>query len=291
MEREIAKFGYNKGKLFALMELGRPWNAGILGLFAIVGFLLTKNAIGINVIYAFFSFVFLYLAGTTVNDIFGLETDKINISVRPLPSGRVTLKEAWMFSLFFYALGLLVAYFIGFYFMFWALAFCILSFLYSMKPISLDSRWYSKSLVLAIVTVFIPLNGGASIISGKIVQDMAINYIGLGLSAFFLFVATTNDLKDMKGDAKTGKKTLALLLGEKRTLQISALGVSIFFLITNYLLLNYIKYALIFIAFCIAIWAILIRRYFITENNEMKFTKARFTVLAYILGLIMALLI
>ncbi|MEK6973211.1 MAG: UbiA family prenyltransferase [archaeon] len=290
MEREIAKFGYNKGKLFALLELGRPWNAGILGLFAIIGFLLVKNAIEINVIYAFFSFVFLYMAGTTVNDIFGLETDKINISVRPLPSGRVTLKEAWAYSIFFYALGLSVSYFVGFYFMFWALAFCVLSFLYSMKPISLDSKWYSKSLVLAIVTVFVPFSGGASIISGKIIQEMAINYIGLAMSAFFLFIATTNDLKDMKGDAETGKKTLALLLGEKKTMQISAFGLSIFFLLTNYMLLNYIKYSLAFMAFCVIIWAILIRRYFITENNEMKFTKARFTVLAYVLGLIAMLL-
>ena len=66
-----------------------------------------------------------------------------------------------------------------------------------MKPISLDSNGI-QSLVL-VVTVFVLL-AAVSIISGKIIRNgnklYRISNVGIPS-----FIATTNDLKDMKGDA------------------------------------------------------------------------------------------
>lgn len=289
MEREIARFGLNRGKWFAFIELGRPWNACVLGLFAVIGFVLVNKTIELTTIYAFFSFVFLYMAGTTINDIYGMETDRINISVRPLPSNRLTIKEATLFSAFFYIAGLILAQYIAITFFFWTLVFCIMSLLYSVKPVSFALRWYAKSLALALVTVFIPMSAGASI-SSKIFCEASIVNITLSMTLFFMFIAIANDLKDLKGDAETEKRTLALMLGEKRTILLSAIGTIFFFALTNYFLISQLRNNIWFMIFCLIIASGFIYTYFIEKNYETLFTKTRLILLVYVIGLLIAML-
>jgi len=46
--------------------------------------------------------------GNIVNDIFDCETDKKAKPFRPLPSGRLTLFQAWFFALWFALAGLVI---------------------------------------------------------------------------------------------------------------------------------------------------------------------------------------
>src|SRR3954463_15761953 len=72
------------------------WQAAIL-LYPIVG--LTMAAV-------------LNAASNALNQIYDLEIDRVNKPKRPLPSGRLSLREAWVFTWIAYAIALMLAWFV-----------------------------------------------------------------------------------------------------------------------------------------------------------------------------------
>lgn len=52
-------------------------------------------------------------ASNGLNQIYNLEIDRINKPRRPLPSGRITLRQAWRFTLANYALALALAWLVA----------------------------------------------------------------------------------------------------------------------------------------------------------------------------------
>ncbi|RPJ55817.1 MAG: hypothetical protein EHM24_30955, partial [Acidobacteria bacterium] len=160
----------------------------------------------------------LNAASNGLNQIYDLEIDAVNKPKRPLPSGRMTLREAWAFTLVTFATALTLVWFVapgGRRECFWLfVAATLITCLYSVPP------FRTKRLgIWANVTVAIP-RGALLKVAGwstvKTVYGGEPWFIGAIFGLFLLGATTTKDFADMEGDARGGCRTLPIQYGVRR---------------------------------------------------------------------------
>ena len=91
-------------ELIGYLKISRPFNSFLAGLATFIGILI---AIGFNSIPEYYLEIVLAMlvtsciaaGGYVINDYFDYEIDKINQPHRALPSGQITNKEAYIFSM------------------------------------------------------------------------------------------------------------------------------------------------------------------------------------------------
>ena len=162
----------------------------------------------------------LNAASNVLNQICDFENDRINKPERMLPSGRITISRAAIFSAVLYAVALWLAWLISpggrhecFYL---ALAAAVFTYLYSGRPFRTKRHWFGANLTIAIP------RGGLLKVAGwscaaPIATDIEPWYIG---SIFFLFLlgaASTKDYSDMEGDRAAGCITMPVRFGVRRS--------------------------------------------------------------------------
>lgn len=280
------------------LELMRYKNCLMAGFAAIIGTLIAFNILAsdahgshlpgnfpVSATGLVFLVVFLVSgAGNAINDYFDIKIDTINRPERPIPSGRVKLKEALYFSYLLFALGTVLAFSIN--------PVCGLIALFN----SLLLIFYAKTLKST------PLFGNLSIgyLTGSTFLFGASVFGFEGLKTLFvLFVLSAlaitareivKDIEDMEGDKIEGADTLPLRIGARKA---SYLAVLIGFLAVLLSPLPYLMSVLglrylylVFLAdlgFLAAIHQILVR------NNPAKSSKMFkiamfFALLAFIAG-------
>ena len=280
------------------LELMRYKNCLMAGFAAIIGTLIAFNILASDALNSYYpgnfpyfdaGIVFLVVflvsgAGNAINDYFDIKIDSINRPERPIPSGRVKLKEALYFSYLLFALGTVLAFSIN--------PVCGLIALFN----SLLLIFYAKTLKGT------PFLGNLSIgyLTGSTFLFGASVFGFEGLKTLFvLFVLSSlaitareiiKDIEDMEGDKIEGADTLPLRIGARKA---SYLAVFIGFLavflsplpyLMSMLGLRYLY--LVFLAdlgFFAAIHQILVR------NNPAKSSKMFkiamfFALLAFIAG-------
>jgi len=160
----------------------------------------------------------LNAASNGLNQIYDWEIDAVNKPKRPLPSGRMTRREAWAFTWATFAAAWLLAWLVapgGRHQCFWlVVAATIITTLYSVPP------FRTKRLgIWANVTVAVP-RGALLKVAGwssvKSVTGVEPWYIGAIFGLFLLGATTTKDFADMEGDARGGCRTLPLQFGVTR---------------------------------------------------------------------------
>ncbi len=194
-----------KEKVPALIELMRPGNC-IMALIAIlIGFALSNGNNYSLALTAALSGFFICAAGQAINDYFDASIDAKLSKDRPIPSGRVTKKEALWFSIDLFILGNFLAYTINPIAMNIALLF---TFLLVSYPALMNKIKYLGNFVVA---------GGTAItfVFGSVATGAASPLvIALAISAFFANIAReiTKDIEDTKKDKDT-KRTLPMIIG------------------------------------------------------------------------------
>lgn len=125
------------GKLgFEIFKEARPrqWlkNLAIFSTILFTGHLFEYAPI-VQSIGAFFAFCFLSSSNYIFNDILDVERDKKHPfkKFRPIASGRLSVRYAWISSFLFLASGLVISFFIGRNFFIMALLFSLLEYTYS----------------------------------------------------------------------------------------------------------------------------------------------------------------
>jgi 4-hydroxybenzoate polyprenyltransferase len=160
----------------------------------------------------------LNAGNNALNQIYDLEIDRVNKPKRPLPSGRATLRQAWVFTIASYVIALVLAWLVapgGRRECFWIVAAAVVcTVLYSVPP------WRTKRLgIWANVTVAIP-RGVLLKVSGwsavKTVGGVEPWFIGAVFGLFLLGATTTKDFADMEGDSRGGCRTLPIQFGVTR---------------------------------------------------------------------------
>jgi 4-hydroxybenzoate polyprenyltransferase len=157
-------------------------------------------------------------ANNALNQIYDLEIDRINKPTRPLTSGRLTIRDAWIFTWTAYAAALVLAWLVapgGRHECFWiVVAATIATFVYSCPPLRTKQRGIWANVTIAIPRGVLLKVAGWSCV--KTVVGLEPWYIGMIFGLFLLGASTTKDFADMEGDARGGCRTLPIVYGVRR---------------------------------------------------------------------------
>jgi 4-hydroxybenzoate polyprenyltransferase len=160
----------------------------------------------------------LNAASNAINQIYDLDIDRVNKPKRPLPSGRLSIREAWIFTWITYAIALVLAWFVapgGRHECFWIVVVAtIITFLYSVPPFRTKRLGIWANVTIAIPRgVLLKVAGWTSV---KTMFGAEPWYIGAIFGLFLLGASTTKDFADMEGDARGGCRTLPIIYGVNR---------------------------------------------------------------------------
>lgn len=160
----------------------------------------------------------LNAASNGLNQIYDLEIDRINKPRRPLPSGRLALGDAWVFTLAAFALAWLLAWFVApagrreFFGL--VVAATLITTLYSAPPFRTKRLGIWANVTIAIPRgVLLKVAGWSSV---KPIWGEEPWYIGLVFGLFLLGATTTKDFADMEGDRRGGCQTLPIVFGVRK---------------------------------------------------------------------------
>lgn len=196
------------------VEILRPGNA-VMGAISIILIAIIDRTISVPIILAMLAVFFETAAGNVINDYFDYNIDLVNKPERPIPSGRISLKNARNYAYLLFLAGTICGFLISYMTHNWipfiiVLIADIVLYLYAYK---LKATPLIGNLAVGFMTGFGFVFGGYSINNPNIVMTS----IFLG---FFAFVMTTareiiKDIEDVEGDKKDGARTLPILIGKK----------------------------------------------------------------------------
>ncbi|MEK7486813.1 MAG: UbiA family prenyltransferase, partial [Planctomycetota bacterium] len=157
----------------------------------------------------------LNTASNALNQIYDLKIDKINKPKRPLCTGEISHREAWVFTWVFYFISLALAYCLNPYCFWIVVTAALMTFMYSAPPFRTKRHWLTANITIAIPRgILLKVCGWASI---KQIDAVEPWYIG-GIFGFFLLgAATTKDYADIEGDRAEGCITLPIRFGVKKS--------------------------------------------------------------------------
>lgn len=160
-------------------------------------------------------------ASNAYNQVFDLKIDIINRPDRPLPAKKISVKEALAFALFFYIIGLFVAYFISFSF-FLVTACCLaITTLYSTPPFWLKKRFLISNITIALCQSWLFILAGFVIYPFGNPFEPTFWFVGLVLFILLVGACGTKDFTEIEGDKRYGMKTLPVLYGNEKAIQIT----------------------------------------------------------------------
>jgi 4-hydroxybenzoate polyprenyltransferase len=161
----------------------------------------------------------LNAASNALNQIYDFDIDRINKPDRPLTSGRLTIRDAWIFTIAAYITALVLAWLVapdGRHECFWiVLAGAAATFIYSCPPLRTKQRGLWANITIAVPRGVLLKVAGWSCV--KTVFGFEPWFIGGIFGLFLLGASTTKDFADMEGDAKGGCRSLPIVYGVRRT--------------------------------------------------------------------------
>lgn len=190
------------------IEILRPGNA----IMAVIAILLMAIISGKFTVEALIAAVVVFLvtgAGNSINDYFDHKIDAVNKPERPIPSGRIHLQKALIYSITLFTLGTIIAFMIN-------ILLGIIAFLSSLLMVYYARDLKTKCLIGNITISFLT---GLCFVFGGIAVDQIMVSIYLGFYAFLMTMAReiVKDMEDMVGDEKEGAKTLPIVYGRRKS--------------------------------------------------------------------------
>ena len=153
----------------------------------------------------------------SINQIYDLEIDRINKPNRPLPSGRISMSTAWIFTAIFYLQAWVVGAWVGSGPLIVVLIATFLSIFYSAPPLRFKNNGIVANIAMAIPRgLLLPVAGWLAVRPDDLANRIPWS-VGIVLMLFVLGASTTKDYADMEGDAAHGARTLPVMLGVRRS--------------------------------------------------------------------------
>ena len=154
----------------------------------------------------------LNAASNALNQICDLTNDRINKPHRPLPSGELTMRQAWVFTAAAYILALaMVAVVNRETFAIYVIA-ALATVAYSAPPVRLKRHPVGSNLIIALVRgCLLKVAGWAAV--ATVLASIEPWYIGSIYLVFLLGATTTKDFADIEGDRAAGCITLPVKYG------------------------------------------------------------------------------
>jgi len=210
-------------RLALYWEFSRPFTllAPALGMFAggVTAFGAAPPSVftptlALNVILGTLMAAVLNAASNALNQIYDLEVDRVNKPKRAIPSGRMGMTEAHIFTWATFALALILAWAVNLQCFLLASAATVFTILYSMPPARTKARGMWANITIAIPRgVLLKVAGWSAV---KTVVAVEPWYIGLVFGLFLLGASSTKDFADIAGDKAGGCRTLPILYGVRK---------------------------------------------------------------------------
>jgi 4-hydroxybenzoate polyprenyltransferase len=216
-----------QGSIRAYFDLGRPFTLVAPALGFISGALTAMGAaprepwapaLLVAPILGAAMAALLNAGNNALNQIYDLEIDRVNKPKRPLPSGRLSMSQAWLFTNITYALALVLAWRVapqGRHECFWLVAVAVVcTYIYSVPPLRTKRLGIWANVTIAIPRgTLLKVAGWSSV---KTIMGVEPWYIGAIFGLFLLGATTTKDFADMDGDRRGGCRTLPIQYGVQR---------------------------------------------------------------------------
>jgi 4-hydroxybenzoate polyprenyltransferase len=181
-------------------------------------------ALVLPVVYGALMAAVLNAASNGINQIYDLGIDRINKPKRPLPSGALTIGQAWVFTALSFALAWILAWLAapqGRRECFWIVVFTsVLVWAYSAPPLRTKRLGFWANLTIAIPRGLLLKVAGWSTV--KTILGLEPWYIGSIFGLFVLGASSTKDFADIEGDRADGCRTLPILYGVRKAAWIIA---------------------------------------------------------------------
>ncbi|MEU6105440.1 UbiA family prenyltransferase, partial [Streptomyces flaveolus] len=159
------------------------------------------------------AWVCVVMSAYVLNGVMDVTEDRANGSRRPIASGRLPVRTALVIVWALTGLSLIVGGFSGVWWL--AAVFALLGCAYSVPPVAAKRSSVTAGLVVIAMGLATYLAGAASV-GGRITAGGFVFCLVMSLWMGFVG-AITKDLSDVHGDAVSGRRTLAVVKGEKFT--------------------------------------------------------------------------
>ena len=191
---------------------------------------------GVVFVLTHFDFALLVLAtmlitaaGYAINDYFDLRTDRINKPGKIILGRKISRRKAILFHSVFNIIAVLLGVWLSYRSGYWPMAFVFvivptLLWLYSVRY---KKKYLMGNIIVAVLAGFVvgivwALESAALTAKGINVEEFSVISSFSHIYALFAFLSTLTreiikDIEDIKGDAKTGCKTMPVVSGIRST--------------------------------------------------------------------------
>ncbi|MFX0044917.1 MAG: geranylgeranylglycerol-phosphate geranylgeranyltransferase [Candidatus Hermodarchaeota archaeon] len=219
----------------AFLSIIRPQNCIIGGLTVIAGLAMAYKMapIGTDIsiylpqfIFGYFAYFMIAAGGNVVNDIFDIEVDRINRPHRALPSGRMTVRQAWYYVAFLSVLGVILAWLnkpFGVYGPLIVLIFIVVGYAYAAK---VKTFGLAGNFMVAFSFAFGVFYG--AIVYGEVIGhpfNIPLPIWLFFVTAFMILQAreTIKGAEDVEGDDLRDVRTIARVFGYETAAAVAAI--------------------------------------------------------------------
>ena len=215
------------GKIIAYLEVPYPITVWMMILPFVIGFLLSGAELNFFVLVLAFVFMFSYIGGfNTLNAISDVKLDLISKPHRPLPSKRLSVFEAKIFTSFLFMVFLLLVFF------YYSIEIFVISVLMTFSAvfysfvIRIKRFFILANIYLGIVYTFFPLLLGFFLFKSNLTVPLFEFFI---IFLFTTLVLLCKDFEDYEADKKHQVKTFVNILGFRKALKIIFILFLLFF--------------------------------------------------------------
>ena len=202
----------------AYLEIIRPGNA-VMAAISVVLMMIVGHYYDLPIILCAVIVFVCTGAGNTINDVFDYKIDEINKPNRPIPSGRISLKNARNYSYVLFAVGIVLSFIIDYLInSIWPSVIVV--------PAVVIMYLYARNLkampLLGNITVAV-LTGFCFVIAGTVIacatSSLKILFVSIYLGLFAVFMTLAReiikDMEDIEGDKLEGARTFPILYGKR----------------------------------------------------------------------------
>ena len=187
----------------------------MIGIFSgsLIGYGATRYAFPTaHVVLAVLAAAVLNAASNGLNQICDLENDRINKPHRPLPSGVLSARQAWISVVGAYTAGLVLVVPVNRQTLVIYTAAAVATILYSAPPVRLKRHPIGSNFIIALVRgELLKVAGWAAV--ATVLASIEPWYIGFVYFVFLLGATTTKDFADIEGDRAAACVTLPVRFG------------------------------------------------------------------------------
>jgi geranylgeranylglycerol-phosphate geranylgeranyltransferase len=199
------------------ITLTRPFTLVLPIIAFISAGIIAIKSINMQLLLGGLAIAFLNAASNELNQIFDINIDKINKPNRPLPSKKISLKNAFLSCLLLYIISLLISYFINSRLFIIFIIITIFTITYSAPPFRFKRIPWISNLNIAIPRGLIIIVAGWASVKPITFEPI---FIGLIYTIYLFGAQSTKDFSDIKGDKKYNIITLPILYGKTKTISI-----------------------------------------------------------------------